>query len=141
VLKDLTVIITFTEMEKAMIDFKNSSLVKLGPVNPGEVQANIQPLLVNHETIMIAAKGIRDYVVFTNRRVIVVNVQGMTGTKKAFASLPYKKLQAWSIETAGTVDLDSEVDLWYSSVGQVHLEFSRGFDIVAVSRLLAEASL
>lgn len=53
----------------------------------------------------------RDYVVFTNKRLIACNVQGITGSKKDFTSLPYSKLQAFSIETAGTLDMDAELTL------------------------------
>lgn len=65
-----------------MIDFTNGSFIKLKQTNPNVVIADIQPLLIANEQIISAYKGIRDYVVFTNKRVISVNVQGMTGKKK-----------------------------------------------------------
>jgi hypothetical protein len=64
---------------------------------------------------------LRDYVAFTSKRIVAVNVQGMTG--KDFTSLPYSKIQAFSIESAGTFDLDAELELWFSGLGKVKFEF------------------
>ena len=73
--------------------------------------------------------SMRDYVVFTNKRVISVNVQGLTGKKKDFTSLPYSKVQAFSIETAGHIDLDSELQLVFSGLGTVVFEFTGASNI------------
>ena len=61
------------------------------------------------QQIIDTFKGVRDGVVFTNKIIISINVQGLTGTKKDFSSLPYSKIQAFSVETAGVFDLDSEL--------------------------------
>jgi hypothetical protein len=61
---------------------------------------------------------VRDFVVFTDKRLIAVNVQGMTGKKRDFTSLPYSKIQAFPIETADSFDLDAELDLWFSGLGK-----------------------
>ena len=79
-----------------MIDFTNSAYVKMKPVNPSAIIGDIQPLLINGEEIIGSYKAMRDYCVFTNKRVIAVNVQGMTGKKKDFTSLPYSKVSAFS---------------------------------------------
>lgn len=60
---------------------------------------------------------------------------------KDFSSLPWKKVQAWSVETAGTFDLDSELDLWFSGLGKVRLEFKGGVDIRAISQLIGHYAL
>ena len=83
----------------------------------------------------------RDYVVFTNKRIIAVNVQGVTGKKKDFSSLPYSKIQAFSVETAGTLDLDSELELWFSGLGRVKFEFSGSSDIVKIGHLIGNSIL
>lgn len=80
----------------------------------------------------------RDFVVFTNKRVIAVNVQRLTGKKKDFTSLPYSKAQVFSIETSGTFDLDSELQLCFSGIGMVKFEFTRASDIIEISRILGE---
>jgi len=66
-----------------------------------------------------------------------VNVQGLTGKKRDFTSLPYSKVQAFSIETAGTFDLDAELDLWFSGLGKVHLEFKGNADIRQLGQMIA----
>ncbi len=73
--------------------------------------------------VFAAFQTIRDMVVFTNKRIIAINVQGITGKKKDFTSLPYSKVQAFSVETAGTLDLDCEMELWFSGLGAVKFEF------------------
>lgn len=86
---------------------------------------------------MISAfKGIRDSVIFTNKRVIALNVQGVTGKKKDYTSLPYSKIQAFSVETAGTFDLDAELDLSFSGLGTVRFEFKDKVDIRALAQLI-----
>ena len=88
-----------------MIDFQNGAVFRLSPCNPQEVQAQLAPLLVDGEGVYLSFKGVRDFVAFTNKRLIAVNVQGLTGKKRDYSSLPYNKIQAWSVETAGTFDL------------------------------------
>jgi hypothetical protein len=65
-------------------------------------------------------------------------MQGMTGKKRDFTSLPYSKVQAYSIETAGTFDLDSELDLWFSGLGKVRLKFKGQVDIRHLGQMIAQ---
>ena len=90
-----------------MIDFQNGTFFKLSPIDPQILTKEIAPLLVPDEEVLSAFKGIRDSVLFTNKRVIALNVQGMTGKKRDYTSLPYSKVQAFSVETAGTCSLVS----------------------------------
>ena len=121
-----------------MIDFKNSSYIKMSKTNPDVVAKDIQPLLISGEEVLGVYKAMRDYCVFTNKRVIAVNVQGMTGKKKDFTSLPYSKVSAYSIETAGVFDLDSELEMYFSGLGKVKFEFSGASDIVAIEKSISE---
>ena len=123
-----------------MIDFNNKTLFKLGRVDESAANA-VLPLLVSGEEIVGVYKSLRDYVVFTNKRIIAVNVQGVTGKKKDFSSLPYSKIQAFSVETAGTFDLDSELELWFSGLGRVKFEFAGSSDIVKIGQLIGNAIL
>ncbi|MFI0432072.1 MAG: PH domain-containing protein [Candidatus Nanopelagicales bacterium] len=66
-----------------------------------------------------------------------MDVQGMAGKKKDFTSLPYAKVQAFSVETAGGVDRDSEMELWFSGIGRVKFEFKGRTDAAYLSRLVA----
>ena len=123
-----------------MIDFKNGSFIKLGKTNP-EAAKDVLPLLVPGEEVIGVYKAMRDYVVFTTTRIISVNVQGVTGKKKDFTSLPYSKVQVFSVETAGTFDLDSELELWFSGLGLVKFDFTGTSDIVKIGQLISNAIL
>ena len=120
-----------------MIDFQNSSFIKMKQIDAASVMNEIQPLLINGEQILGAYKAMRDYCVFTNKRLISVNVQGMTGKKKDFTSLPYSKISAYSIETAGVLDLDSELELYFSGLGKVHFEFTGRSNIVQIGQIIS----
>jgi len=120
-----------------MIDFQNASYIKLGRVPVEEVAGQIRPLLVDGEDLYLAFKGIRDYIAFTSKRIIAVNVQGITGKKKDFTSLPYSKVQAFSVETAGTFDLDAELELWFSGLGKVRFEFKGNTDVAYLNKLIS----
>lgn len=119
-----------------MIDFQNKSIIKLSKIDPNTVAGNVAPLLIPGENIIAAYKAMRDYVVFTDKRLISVNVQGVTGKKKDFSSLPYSKIQVFSVETAGTLDLDSELEMYFSGLGRVKFEFSGANDIVKIGQLI-----
>lgn len=120
-----------------MIDFTNASFIKLGQVKHDDIAPAVAPILVHGEQIVACYKAIRDFVVFTDKRLIAVNVQGMTGKKRDFTSLPYSKVQAFSIETGGHFDLDAELELWFSGLGKVRLEFKSGSNIRQLSQLIA----
>ena len=124
-----------------MIDFKNGSFLKLKKTNGKENAALINPLLIDDEFIISEYQTIRDFVVFTNKRIIAVNVQGLTGKKKDFTSIPYSKIQVFSVETAGVLDLDSELDITISGLGTVRFEFTGASDIVQIGKLIANFTL
>jgi Protein of unknown function (DUF1696). len=124
-----------------MIDFKNSSFVKMKKVDPAALMGDISPLLIDGENVIGAYKAVRDYCFFTTKRVISVNVQGMTGKKRDFTSLPYSKISAFSVETAGVLDMDSELEMYFSGLGKVKFEFTGKSDIVQIGRLISEYTL
>ncbi|MDR2024259.1 MAG: PH domain-containing protein [Hungatella sp.] len=123
-----------------MIDFKNGSFAKLKKVD-NSTASDVVNLFIPGEEIIGCYKEIRDYIVFTNKRIISVNVQGMTGKKKDYTSLPYSKIQVFSVETSGVFDLDSELELYFSSVGKVKFEFTGTSDIVQIGQLIASYAL
>ena len=124
-----------------MIDFQNGSVFKLRKVEDAKFNAELIPLLVEGEKILGCYQDVRDYVVFTDKRVIAVNVQGITGKKKDFTSLPYSKVSVFSVETSGTFDLDSELELYYSGVGKVRFEFRGPSDILNIGRIISQYAL
>ena len=124
-----------------MIDFKNGSLFKLKKSNTQTHVSSIQPLMVPGEQIISEYTALRDYIIFTNKRIIAVNVQGVTGKKKVFTTLPYSKIQAFSIETAGVLDLDSELEIYFSGLGKVKFEISGKNDIDEIGKIISEKIL
>lgn len=120
-----------------MIDFKNAEFLKLKPANANVYAADITPMFVAGEEIIGTYQAIRDGVVFTNKRIIVINVQGITGKKKDFTSLPYSKIQAFSVETAGVLDLDSELELWFSGLGRIKLEFVSRANVSEICKIIS----
>ena len=124
-----------------MIDFSNASVFKLKKVEASKFDSEMQDILIDDEKVIGCYQDVRDHVVVTNKRVIAVNVQGITGKKKDFTSLPYSKITAYSVETAGTFDLESELDLFYSGVGKVRFEFKGSSDILEIGRIIAKYAL
>ena len=124
-----------------MIDFKNGFLIKLKKSSTPTHATSIQPLMVSGEQIISEYASIRDFIVFTNKRIIAVNVQGVTGKKKDFTTLPYSKIQAFSIETAGVLDLDSELEIYFSGLGKIRFEISGKNDIAEIGKIISEKIL
>lgn len=120
-----------------MIDFKNANYLKLSPVNDKAFADVILPMFIPGEEILQTFKSIRDGIVFTNKRIFAINVQGLTGKKKDFTSLPYSKIQCFSVETAGVLDLDSELELWFSGLGKVKFEFTSNADVAGICRSIS----
>lgn len=117
-------------------------LGNVSEVNITKVKENLKEVLASSETIEEAYKLIRDLVIFTNMRVILIDKQGVTGKKTEFHSYPYKSITHFSVETAGNFDLDSELSLWISgSVNPVKITFNKSTNIKAVQRILAEKVL
>lgn len=118
-----------------MIDFKNGAVFKLR--KDADIRfADVEKLLVDGETVLSSYTAARDYIVFTDKRVISVNVQGMTGKKKDFTSMPYSKVSVFSVETSGTFDVDSELEMYFSGVGKVHFDFGGNSDIEAIGQAI-----
>ena len=124
-----------------MIDFTNAAFIKMTPVNSKIFGHQVTPLLIPGEEIVGTFQAIRDGVVFTNKRIIAINIQGFTGKKMDMTTLPYNKIQAFSWETAGTIDFDSELELWFSGLGKVKFEFAARTDITDLCQLISEKVL
>ena len=104
-------------------------------------ESMVDPLLIRGESVIATFQAMRDGVVFTDKRIIAINVQGVTGKKRDFTSLPYSKIQSFSVETAGVFDLDCELELWFSGLGKVKLEFTGGTDVSALCRMISTLTL
>ena len=121
-----------------MIDFSNTAFIKMTPVSSKIFGHQVTPILIPGEEIVASFQAIRDGVVFTNKRIIAINIQGITGKKMDMTTLPYSKIQAFSWETAGVLDLDSELELWFSGLGKVRFEFAPRADISSLCRMISE---
>lgn len=124
-----------------MIDFQNGSVFKLKKVDNGKFNDDLAPLLIAGEQVLGCYQDVRDYVVFTDKRIISVNVQGITGKKKDFTSMPYAKISVFSLETSGTFDLDSELELYFSGVGRVKFEFRGASEILRIGQIISQYAL
>ena len=120
-----------------MIDFKNGTLFKLKPVGTSAMKKDVGKFLIEGEEVLEVFKTIRDQVVFTNKRIISVNVQGVTGSKVDYTSIPYSKIQVFSVETSGTLDLDCEIELYISPIGKIKFEIKGNFDIVKFNHIIS----
>lgn len=120
-----------------MIDFSKSGIFKLKPIDPKKVLQPIRLFLIDGETVFAAFKSVRDQLIFTNKRIIAANVQGLTGSKIDYTSIPYSKIQTFSVETAGTLDRDCEIEIYISAIGKVKFEIKGNFDVVAFNKLIS----
>ncbi|MCM3568163.1 PH domain-containing protein [Neobacillus mesonae] len=108
-------------------------------VNVTEVQNDFAKVLAPNEQIERAYKLIRDLFIFTNKRLILVDKQGVTGKKVEYHSIPYKSITHFSIETAGNFDLDAELKIWISGSAQaLQKQFNKNLNIYELQSVLAE---
>lgn len=96
-------------------------------------------LLCQGEEIELGFKLIRDTFIFTNKRLILVDVQGLTGSKVEYLSISYKSISRFSVETAGKFDLDAELKIWISSeaVPSIQKKFNKSVNVFDVQNVLA----
>lgn len=106
-------------------------------IKGAETRALVEPLLVADETVEIATKGMRDGAVFTSKRIIVVNKQGLTGKKVEFSNIPLRSISAFAIENSGTFDLDAELKIFGTGWGRATMQFARDFDVRKLAAYLA----
>ncbi len=116
----------------------DSSFMNLKPLDSADVRPEIADLLVGGETIVSAFKTVRDQVIFTNKRVFTVNVQGVTGKKISYFSYPYSKVQYFGIETAGLLDIDSELVLTFTNGTVLQFDFKARVNIKEISQLISQ---
>lgn len=121
-----------------MIDFQKSVVFKLTAMPSDQILDPIHKFLIDGEEVLSAFKTVRDQLVFTNKRIIAANVQGLTGKKVDYTSMPYSKVQTFSVETSGVFDRDCELEIYISAVGKVRFEIQGGFDIVTFNKILSQ---
>lgn len=115
-----------------------NDLLNITFISKREVPQKIQELLIAGETADQAYATLRDTAVFTNHRLIILDTQGVTGTKKEYYSIPYRSIDMWSVETSGILDINGEVDLW-TKVGHVKIQLRKGINVKEVDTLIARS--
>lgn len=116
----------------------DSNFLNLKEMNLTEVRPEVKELLVDGEQMKCAFCTIRDQVIFTDNRIFVVNVKGVTGKKIAYFSYPYSKIQYYGIETAGLLDIDSELLLTFSNGHILQFDFKSNVDIRIINSLISK---
>ena len=107
-------------------------------VDAGQVQAEFAQILAPNERVERAYVLIRDYFVFTDKRLVFVDKQGLTGSKVAYHSIPYRSITHFAIETAGAFDLDAELKIWISGQpAPFQRQFNKKLSIYVVQSVLA----
>lgn len=104
------------------------------------IPKDVSNILTAEEKAIAAYKTFRDVAIFTNKRLIVKDIQGITGSKTEVYSLPYSSILMWSTENAGLVDINSEVQLW-TRMGSIKIKLRKGIDVRRFDVLLANAIL
>ena len=122
------------------ISFNTNSAFNLKPINIEAVRDEVNGLLIDGEKIEFAFQTVRDQLLFTNKRIIAIDVQGITGKRKSFETMPYSKIQYFSIQTPGFMEMfpDSELFVMFSNGFTAKFEFKGAVDIGKIGRMLSE---
>lgn len=116
----------------------NGILGNAGEIPVEEAKKAIENITLSDEVTEKGFKTIRDLIIFTNRRLILIDKQGLTGKKVEYKSIPYSKINMFSLETAGRLDMDAEMKIWVSGLSQpIQKEFKRGKGILEINQLLS----
>ncbi|MBO5431018.1 PH domain-containing protein [Methanocorpusculum sp.] len=105
-------------------------------ISPCDIPDDVSEMLVEGEKPVCAYKTIRDSAIFTNKRLIVRDAQGITGKKVEVYTLPYSSIVMYSTENAGRLDFDAEVEMW-TKAGRITISLRKGVDIRALDKVLA----
>lgn len=122
------------------VNFNQNSAFNLKPIDVNAVRDEVNGLLIDGESIIMAFQTIRDQLIFTNERIIAIDVQGITGKRKSFSTMPYSKIQYFSIQTPGFGELipDSELFVMFSNTFTAKFEFKGNVDIGKIGRMISE---
>ncbi len=115
----------------------DSNFLNLKAIALEEIRQEVFELFINGEQPVAAFKTVRDQVIFTTKRIFVVNVQGITGKKTSYFSYPYSKIQYFGVETAGVLDIDSELIVAFSNGAKLSFDFRSSVDIRKLNTLIS----
>ncbi|TYP99011.1 PH (Pleckstrin Homology) domain-containing protein [Tenacibaculum adriaticum] len=117
----------------------NKILGNASEVSSDKLNEKYGRLLLGDEQIELGFILFRDVFMFTNKRLVLIDVQGLTGSKVEYKSMPYKSISRFSLETSGTFDLDAELKIWISSenIPSVSKKFNKSINVYDVQKYLA----
>ena len=126
-----------------MINFSENAVYNLKPIDNEAVIDEVQGLLVQDEEVLQAFQTMRDQFIFTNKRIVAIDVKGITGKKKEFSTLPYKNIQYYSIQTPGFAELipDCELELYFNNGFTATFEFKGQCNIVQIGQVISRYTL
>lgn len=109
-----------------------------GVVDSAKLTDEYGDLLIENESIEVGFNIFRDKFIFTNKRLIIVDVQGITGSKIEYLTVPYSKITKYSIETSGSFDLDAELKIWIGSESDpIQKKFNKKVNIYDLQKVLS----
>lgn len=123
-----------------MINFsQESKLLNLHPIQAKAVNKKALSMMIPGEGLVAAFTTVRDQVIFTNKRILTVDVQGI-GAKKDFVTIPYSRIQYFCVQTPDAFEVihDSELKLFFADGFVARFEFSGGCDIAEICRVISE---
>ncbi len=123
-----------------MINFSEDAVFNLKPISESSMVKGVTDLYIPGEKTIGAFKTIRDQVIFTNKRIISIDTQGVTGKKKDYSSLPYSKVQYFSVQTPGFAEIipDCELEICFSNGFTAKFDFKGGCDILDIGQSISE---
>lgn len=126
-----------------MIDFSKNAVFNLQKIDNNQINKNVFALLIDGEQIISGYKTVRDQVVFTNKRIITIDVQGITGKRQDLFTLPYSKIQYFAVQTVGFAELipDAELALFFSNGMKANFEFKGKCDILEIGKMIGQFTL
>ncbi len=122
-----------------MINFNKNSVFHLKPIDESEIRQDVKELFVDGEQIIESFKTVRDQLIFTNKRIIAIDVQGITGKRKSYSTLPYTTIQFFEVQTQGFAEIfpDSELFIQYANGFTAQFEFKGNVDIRKIGKMIS----
>jgi len=122
-----------------MINFSQDGAIDLKKVPDPNILGDVKQLFIPGETLIGVYQTVRDQVVFTNRRIITIDVKGLTGKRKEFFTLPYSKIQYFGIQTPGLIEMipDTELTMVFADGMKADFEFKGSSDIMEIARAIS----
>ena len=121
------------------INFNKDSVINLRPISEKDINNMVPKLMIHDESIVTAFKTIRDQLIFTTKRIISIDSQGITGKRTSYASLPYKSIQYYSIQTPGFLELvpDAELEISFANGVNTKFEFKGNTNIADIDKAIS----